>query len=183
MIVTMNRCFAQELYKHEDSSGHIIYSSKPASPDATPVSLPTIGHKDITITQDKTCSTHGGNGCSLGPDVDGSVICEDGFRDAMTRFNFVCRMTKLSLVNKVVSDDGILRLIIRNMGAAKAKGIVVYYNTHIEVEGSQEKLIASGPENIEGFQSGDYLLNIPNLLDLTRENIVDKVEITCENCG
>jgi len=32
------------------------------------------------------CSGHGGVNCPVGPDVDGSVICSDGYRDSSIKY-------------------------------------------------------------------------------------------------
>jgi hypothetical protein len=178
----MNFSFAQELYKQQDASGRIIYSSKPKEGDIPHV-LPTIARKNIEIVADKTCMTHGGNSCESGPDTDGSVICMDGYKEALSRFNFNCRTAKLSIVNKNLTSDGLLRVVVRNSAAALAKDVSVEYKHKTEFSNTFEKLIGIGPEKINGFESGDYLFNLPNSLELIRQNIVDKFEITCENCG
>lgn len=33
------------------------------------------------------CGSHGGVDCSAGPDIDASVICEDGNRDSSIKYN------------------------------------------------------------------------------------------------
>lgn len=36
------------------------------------------------------CSHHGGVNCGAGPDSDGSVICNDGWRDSSVGYSEVC---------------------------------------------------------------------------------------------
>ena len=36
------------------------------------------------------CSSHDGVNCSTGPDSDGSVICNDGWRNSTVKYSAVC---------------------------------------------------------------------------------------------
>lgn len=41
---------------------------------------------DITFATSGSCSSHNGVNCSIGQDIDGSVICNDGWRDSTVSF-------------------------------------------------------------------------------------------------
>lgn len=54
---------------------------------------PTI---DFSSNSSGSCSSHGGVSCSAGADIDGSAICNDGWRDSIVWFDDVqaCKSTK-----------------------------------------------------------------------------------------
>jgi len=183
LIVTTNSGFAQELYKQHDESGRLIYRSYPQDERDRPHVLPPLIRQESPKLRDTSCMNHGGHLCEAGPDEDGSVICTDGYRDAQARFNFHCRTARLSVVHATVSAEGLIRVVIRNLNQAEAVGISVEYRHQAESGLRAEKLLGAGAHKIKGFESGEYIFKVPNSLGLNGDNVVDKIDISCENCG
>jgi len=50
-----------------------------------------INVKSVTADGKGACSGHGGVACSIGPDTDGSVVCNDGYRDSSVRYDDVAK--------------------------------------------------------------------------------------------
>jgi hypothetical protein len=183
LIVTTNVGFAQDLYKQQDESGRLIYRSHPKDERDRPHVLPPLVRQEAPKLRDTSCTNHGGYLCDAGPDEDGSVICADGYRDAQARFNFQCRTARLSVVHATVSAEGLIRVVIRNLSQAEAVGISVEYRHQAEGGLRAERLLGVGAHKIKGFESGEYLFKVSNSLGLNGDNVVDKIDISCENCG
>ena len=99
-LIASPQASAQNIYRSVDANGKVVYSTKPSSNEAAPASLPTVTRENLKakIEQIKsntpiTCEDHGGINCAAKADGDGSVICLDGFRDAVPRFNFYCLLS------------------------------------------------------------------------------------------
>lgn len=60
----------------------------------------SIGAMPAYGSGDGTCSSHEGIDCKAGADLDGSVICKDGWKDSSVSLLNVCK-DELSLMNKV----------------------------------------------------------------------------------
>lgn len=99
----------------------------------------------------QTCGMHGGINCTAGSDKDGSVVCYDGFKDSLQRFNFECSAPKL-LLEKSDLVNGILVAIVRNNSSVDAKDI------HVFAYQDAQEIALHGPEEIAGFESGQYEL-------------------------
>lgn len=68
---------------------------------------------NLTLAKSGACSSHGGVNCAVGPDYDGSVICQDGWRESSVAFtdNKECgislcdAMANLSATNQVIKYE------------------------------------------------------------------------------
>ncbi len=195
-----------EIYSWVDSSGVKHYSTKSKKKSDTPIKLPFLVKENISLKikkirekAKKTCEPHGGIDCSLKKDKDGSVICEDGFRDSLEPFIFHCLETKLkpnsiTLIDKknkqrtfAFSNTKDLKNIkeikkiifsIRNISSIKA------YDVNIGIRQNRNKTInIKGSKDIEGYGLKDYSLNLDEKLrqkDLGK--IIKNLRITCANC-
>lgn len=148
---------------------------------ATEVNLKPIPRfKSEHITQKKlqeSCIAHGGNNCSAGADTDGSVICQDGFKDSPNRFNLSCTQSKLAVDNLETTLHS-AKVLIRNSSAVSAEGIKLILP---QINGEKD-IEFTGPTMIEPFGAGDYSLNLLNLQDKYSGKLVDKLVISCRNC-
>jgi Domain of unknown function (DUF4124) len=83
---------ADPVYRWEAPNGSVHYSSKPPHQGAKPADLPPIMKGDIKLSKTYfiSCDQHGGLNCNAGADQDGSVICNDGFKNSSLRHKKVC---------------------------------------------------------------------------------------------
>ncbi len=210
LLVTL--CFiqianAQPTYRRTTESGSVLYSSKPSHSNDTPVALPRISREDfdktISALQERApsnCKDHEEVDCSRGPDpADGSVICSDGFRDAVQPFRFRCLEAKLSVAkpvfldvegepleiggkseqNKALQFPDSVEISVRNSSDIEAYGLQVT----VSVERGQE-LTASGPEKIEPFGMGTFSVSLGTLSEKPSRMQLEKLRyrVVCTNC-
>ena len=143
-----------EVYKWTDASGKDHYSSKPPAKGAKPATLAPIMRGEVKLAPggQQTCDKHGGINCALGPDQDGSVICYDGFRQAVSRFRFSCAAPKLEISDISKPDkNGGFTVFLRNSKSVAASGAVVKYKPS-----SGPPIPLSGPSQIDAFGVGEY---------------------------
>lgn len=176
---------AEPVYKHTDSSGRVVYSSvKPATGPAAVAALPTIGRwkpRELTVS-DATCEKHGGVACDSGADADGSVVCLDGYRDAVSRFAELCQQAKLELLaapERYADIPTQVKATVRNNSAAPANGVLVSFI----INKFDPPLIFDGPAKIEPYSVADFtvkttLEEVPKYRKLT----VADVSLDCGNC-
>jgi hypothetical protein len=161
---------AEPIFKWTAPDGHIVYASKPPSPDSKPALLPPIVKADIKLTDKaiENCSSHGGIDCGKGGDPDGSVICADGFKDALTRFKTYCAGGKLfaehilEVKREQGATTGILTVQVRNATRLPAKGIIVQFTAR-----NGDKLKLEGPTEIEALSSAEYTYAFQDIQGLT----------------
>lgn len=82
----------------------------------------------VSATQG-SCSYHGGVNCSIGPDYDGSVVCNDGWRDSSVLFSNALECREVSTCPAYVSEldyntlmqqyDSIINQAQKNMQESK----------------------------------------------------------------
>ncbi len=177
------------IYTWKDEAGVTHYSSKATDRKARAAELPEIMKGEVKLVPDsfkvESCENRGGIDCRAGPDGDGSVICNDGFKDATIRYRFSCSSPKLSVAG--VSErraDGSFTVTVRNSKPVVAKGVKV------EFHAGQEDLIGLvGPPEIEPLGTGEYAYSRgrdPQALSARVEELVKpdpgKIDITCGNC-
>ncbi len=176
---------AEPVYQHTDSSGRTIYSTeKPSNGKATVAALPTIGRwKPLELNiADATCDKHGGLACDSGADDDGSVVCLDGYRDAVVRYSEVCQQAKLELLSAPERYADIttqIKATVRNNSAAPATGVLVSFI----INKFDPPLIFDGPAKIEPYSVADFtvkttLEEVPHY----RKLAVADVSLECGNC-
>lgn len=151
-IVFVGQSLADPVYRNSDERGVPYYSSKPKDSAQQPVQLPNIIKAPPIEAKPAliTCVSHGGIDCQAGPDVDGSVICYDKYRESIQRFANSCTLAKLDILEesfKAGFND--FSLIVRNTSAIKAKGVEIKVNRGAALE---------GPTELEPYDSAQYIL-------------------------
>lgn len=121
-------------------------------------------YTDFKKTYPETCSVHGGVDCKEA-DVDGSVICRDGYRASPQKFVDECTEASLS----ILSHEG-GRVSLKNDSPVLAKGVRVYYS-----RADLTKSHLAGPSEIDPFG----LAQFEGRAKLPYEHLV----VDCENCG
>lgn len=191
-----------EIYKWVGEDGRTHYSTKPRSPYDQPANLPSIQHENLDVkikdVKGKTppnCEAHGGVDCTQGADKDGSVICRDGFKEAIVAFRLNCMEAdlhaealqvvtsgeKILSLGKVKQDTPIteLQVSVRNNSDVEAKDIKVRVRF-----GVKQPVEFNGPEKIESYGLAEYQLPYeklnpaPYLLELKKS----EVSVYCSNC-
>lgn len=164
-----NTSFADPIYRSNDKNGVPVYSSKPKEPNAQPAKLPNIAKERMGEVKNNslTCVGHGGINCQSGADADGSVICYDNFKDSMQRFAVSCSAAKLAIIPES-SKSGMnhFSLIVRNTSAVTARGVKVFADKGLSLE---------GPSELEAYGSAEYS---------TRDSSANKAkfQLSCDNC-
>lgn len=147
--------YAQSVYSWKDEKGVVHYSTNPqGNPGAKSVKLPTINKADVKVSKQEyaTCHGRGGIDCQAGADGDGSVICYDGFKEAIASFSKNCNSPKLE-VSQVseVNKSGSFTVIVRNTKSVEAQGPTLEYAFE-----SGKKIPLQGPATIAPFGIGEF---------------------------
>lgn len=203
---------ADPIFQWTDETGRVHYGTKspegqPPTSDAKERDLPQITHENIddrirTIKAQtpKSCTSHGGVDCSRGADGDGSVICLDGFRDAVLPFRFECLEVRLQTELLVILPNGGgflkhsrqlskklngrlpegLQLSVRNASGVQAFGI----QTTLTIPG-RGAISGTGPDAIDAYGNADYMLNFESM---GPRPSVEQLEgttykVVCANCA
>jgi hypothetical protein len=176
---------AGPIYKSYDRDGKPIYSSSPPSKAGARHELPEIMKESPSGTLAKTalgqCTPHGGLDCSSGPDVDGSVVCLDGFRDARALFKYSCPTAKLVIVQLVQPPESLsVTVVVRNMRDTTAES-----PSFRLLSPTGRILDAKGPTSLAGHGIAVYDVYIPrgSLPGGGRSPTRNQLLITCANCG
>lgn len=168
---------ADSVYKWVDENGVVQYSSKPIA-GAAPAKLPQImrGEYKLADPNKTSCAQHGGINCEAGADADGSVICADGYKDAMTRYRFHCNTAKIAITDiSTQKEDGTYVIAIRNNKSVQAEKVSV---TFVEESGAETPL--EGPSEIAPFGVESYTLSTFNPLEQQPQAI--QFQLRCLNC-
>lgn len=174
-----------KIYKWTDKDGIVHYSSKKPEgiESAKPAKLPKITKADIKVPliAGTSCKHHGGIDCEAGADKDGSIICRDGFRDSLARFQFMCSSPKLILDNiSKLDGKGSFSVTVRNKRGIKAEGVNVYYVY------KDNKILLKGPKEISSFGAAQFNFMPESAknpyLNLKRKPDKGDIKITCLNC-
>ena len=197
---------ADEIYKWVDKDGTIRYSTKKLDEDQAPADLPDISREDLDkkidnlrLTTPNTCQKHGGIDCSQGSDKDGSVICLDGFRDALPRYNAHClqtnlegdfqvlfwskrepyRFAKSGKIKRLRDRPKSIRLVLRNLNRTKAENMTVSVTFP-----PRRKFILKGPANIAPYGVANYDLELLDTKMEISEYTLNALEVNadCSNC-
>ena len=164
----------------------------------SPVTLPPVSRENISARikalRRKTpsmCTHHGGIDCSLGPDKDGSVICLDGFLDAVPRFRLRCSEVRLETGRLSIQRETALKdaaredlptktavtISVRNLSGIEAYGVKVDITLP-----QLEPVVASGPARIEPYAIAEYSLPLDNN---SGNDILENINyrVRCTNCS
>ena len=186
--------FAQDIYKWIDSEGKVYFSNQPRSASDRPAKLPEIQREDIDrriqkLEEEtpKNCFSHGGVDCSAGADADGSVICLDGYREAVLPFRFSCLEAKLVFQEQTWGDEleeeeisveklqkNQLRVSFRNSSDVEA------FDVQVRLFAGRRQLLAlEGPQKVGPYGIAEYT-SAP--LDVDRREKGLWLKLSCANC-
>lgn len=175
---------AEPIYRGVDAAGRTIYSSSKPAKNSVVAALPTIGKwqpRTNTIS-DATCEKHGGVSCEQGADADGSVVCLDGYHDALSKFKELCQLAKLNVLAAPERPaDNVLSLTVtvKNESAAPANQVLVSFI----INKFDPPLLFSGPDKIEPYSVADYAVKTTvDEVPLYRKLSVSDVSVECGNC-
>lgn len=169
-----------EVYRWVDEKGVTHYTNKPQGPGIEPAELPRITRGEVKLTSGKplfTCKNHGDVNCDAGADVDGSVICHDGFKDAAARFRFTCNSPKLEVADISQPDpSGAFSVFVRNSKPVSAANPEVFFR------GPYDDIKLEGPESIEAFGVGEFLYHPQDGAATYLRVDKNHIRIACANC-
>lgn len=157
--------------------------------------------KDLKQNTPSNCLSHGEIDCSQGPDLDGSVICKDGFKKAVMSYSSECLEARLE-AQYLVATNGTavpfvkhskkliedlkgqtpiaLHLNLRNLSDVKVKNIRVEFTLE-----RKYPYYASGPSEIEPYGLAEYSLELSNIeRDVTLQQLLKTIyRVDCSNCS
>lgn len=202
---------AEPIYQWIDANGRVHYGNQPHSADVSEAALPELGREnidqkieEIRDATPENCINRGGVDCSKGSDFDGSVICYDGYRDAILPFRFACVAARLSINSVAIvlvagaEDSEIvdlkelnkpnayslrnsqITLLIRNDTEIMARKVSVLLK--LPVYGH---VVARGPETIEPHGVAEYIFlpeKISGPFNVEHAKKLSAV-VRCENCN
>lgn len=198
---------AEDIFKQIDNSGKVVYSNHPQGDSAERTQLPSIIRENIDNridsirqTTPKNCTAHGGEDCSQGPDGDGSVLCLDGYRDAILPFRFACLEARLSYNSLQFFDSQGKALSFNDLDEHNAAqqissaGVSVRNISNVKAEGmdvvllhpkKNEFIALEGPLTIDPFGVGDYRIAYAQLDKKVYFSMLVKLQLKvwCTNCG
>ena len=212
VVCTARAAIADPIFQWTDETGRVHFGTKAPdgalpSRDVQQRDLPPLTRENIddrirTIKAQtpKSCNAHGGVDCGRGADSDGSVVCLDGYRDAVLPFQFECSEVRLQTELLVIVPGGSgflkhskqlkrklntrkpegLQLSVRNASGVRAFGI----QATITVPG-RGSITGTGPDAIDAYGNADYMLDFTSI-DLKPS--VEQLEGTtykvfCTNCA
>lgn len=173
---------ADQVYKWQDENGVVHYSSAPHTSKMKPAVLPPITRGDIKLGRInlQDCSKHGGINCQLGSDLDGSVVCFDGFKASTERYKSNCSSPELEIADiSEPRDDGAVSIFVRNKRSVDAFDTVVKFK-----QGNRSEIALKGPNRIEAFGLGEFLYQPleRGFGDVTRPK-ENQLKLSCRNCA
>lgn len=172
---------AESVYKSTETSGVPMYTSKPKGSEAKPADLPPIMKAEVKLSDKElsTCTNHGGINCKAGPDEDGSVVCYDGFKAAVTRYRFSCTTPKLEITEiSELTREGTFKVVVRNLQAIDAKTPKITFKP----DTSTETVTLKGPDLIEAYGVGEFIYSPYADIKLYKSPDAGLLDITCANC-
>jgi hypothetical protein len=165
LLLSVVSCFTPvegQVYKWIDQDGVANYSSIKPNEAATPAELPPIVREKATADPIKlsfSCSSHGGINCAAGPDQDGSVICLDGFRDAL----------------EIEKAQDHLSVWVRNEKQVEAVEVAIQMTLP-----TGKAIVAEGPSAIAPSELVEFTFKG---IDLDQVYTLAQIQPTCRNCG
>lgn len=203
LVYCDNSSVAEQIYRWVGADGQVHYSTEP-HPEGAPAALPEIKHenseqriKSIRQSTPTNCEKHDSVDCQAGPDTDGSVICMDGYRDAVLVFQNHCAQARLksdkpkvfgekneilTATSAPVSLNGAQRIevSVRNLASVKASGVEVT----VSFPRLPFPIHASGPGEVDSYGFAEYTADLsPARTYLSAQNLKKmRVTIRCSNC-
>ena len=154
LVIIHGRAQAEQIYKWVDKDGKEHYSTAASHKSAVPVELPEIMRGEVRLPAQllQTCASHGGIDCQAGPDDDGSVVCNDGFRGSAERYVFKCSTAKLEVSNvSDLKDNGSFSVFVRNSKSVAAEKPKVTFKIN-----PRNEYLLEGPEIIPPFEVAEF---------------------------
>ncbi len=181
VMLRISPCLADQVYRWEGKDGVVHYSSEPPEIDAKPADLPRItrGRLGLQAKTFETCDRHGGINCQVGADLDGSVICTDGYSDTPTRFRFHCNSPKLEIADiGNIKDNGEFTILVRNSRSVAAEKPELILRLNQSAAG----VVLRGPEIIPPFEVGEFIYKPEENGVVNQKLRPDQVTVNCFNC-
>ena len=172
---------ADQIYQWVDQSGVTHFTNRP-QPGLKPAPLARISRGDFKLARPNlsSCDSHGGVNCDAGADQDGSAICHDGFKQAITRFSYACNAPSLTLADiSELKPDGQFSDFVRNKKPVKAQKPLVTFRPDLK---SDVEHVLFGPAEIESFGMGEFVFRPAPGDKLSRKPTLAQMTVTCENC-
>lgn len=172
---------ADEVYRWEGPDGVVHYSNTPQDDHARPAELPRItrGRLSLEAKAMETCQNHGDINCQAGADVDGSVICTDGFLDASTRYRFFCNSPKLEVADiGKANASGDFSILVRNAKSVAAQKPELILRLNQMTAG----VILKGPDKIDPFDTAEFIYKASEYGALSKKLENSQITIACANC-
>jgi hypothetical protein len=160
--------WAQGVYKWQDENGVVHYTSKAGKAGAKAADLPPITRGEMKLGVD----------CAAGADVDGSVICGDGFKDATARYRFHCNSPKLLVAD--VSNrtaEGDFKVVLRNAKAVAAVKVALFFERP-----DKREVPLDGPGEVKPFGAAEFTLAKADTEGLANKPLPTQFRIVCSNC-
>lgn len=177
----MSPAQADQVYRWVGKDGVVHYSSEPPEIDAKPADLPRItrGRLGLEAKTFETCDKHGGINCQLGADLDGSVVCTDGYKDTPTRFRFHCNSPKLEVSDiSNIRESGEFSILVRNARSVAAEKPELILRLNQSTAG----IILRGPDKIAPFEVGEFIYKPDEYGVVSQKPRPDQVTVNCFNC-
>ena len=172
---------ADEVYRWEGPDGVIHYSTTPQDSSARPAELPRItrGRLSLQAKAQDTCQNHGDINCQAGADVDGSVICTDGYLDAATRYRFYCNSPKLQIADiGEMQPNGDFSILVRNSKSVAAQKPELILRLNQMTAG----VVLKGPDKIDPFAEEEFMYRASEFGALAKKLEPSQITIACNNC-
>ncbi|MDZ4786877.1 MAG: hypothetical protein SGJ02_12460 [bacterium] len=180
-LILVSNITAEEIYKWISEDGVAHYSNKKvAEPKAQLANLPKLNKGDFKVgsVNGMTCDKHGGINCQAGPDVDGSVVCIDGFAGAVAPFKQNCSSAKLKISDISAPDTlGRIKVFVRNNKSVAAKTPALIFTSN---EGAKLKL--KGPDEIAPYEMAEFSMISSALAKNNETPTESQFSISCANC-
>jgi hypothetical protein len=180
ILLFSNTVIADEIFKWVDEDGTTHYSSRNENQKARLAELPKLNRGDYKVgaVNGATCDKHGGINCQSGEDVDGSVICFDGFDGASARFKFHCSSPKLRISDISEPDTkGRVSVFIRNDRSVAARLPKVMY---LAKDGA--KIPLKGPTEVKEFQMAEFSFISGYIAQNRVKPDISQFTVSCDNC-
>lgn len=175
---------SDSVYTWVDENGVKHYSTKAENPQAKVAELPEINRGDVDVAPVlmKNCTDRGGIDCSQGPDDDGSVVCYDGFRDAVARYRFHCSSPKIEIAEvSDLNENGGFSVFVRNTNSVVANNPEVIFKGKYNKKNT--KLLLAGPPQIEAFGLAEFLYTARDPGEFYEPPPKEAFSLTCNNCS
>ncbi len=172
---------ADGVYRWQSAGGVTHYSTTPPNKNAKPADLPKITKAPMPLPATKliSCEGHGGVNCEAGADVDGSVICYDGFKDASSPHRFACSSPKLEIADiSPLDKDGAFTVFVRNSKSVAAQKVSVSFK-----DATPKGSPLTGPETIDPSGTGEFKYTPAQGAEvLIKKPTTGQILLSCANC-